>query len=183
MAIIKQTLKEALDAVKIAALPQEGDKDSDWQTAIALVSRSVGGVQSYAVVEKTDDKISVKKDFGMAYQCSGIRGIVQVFPLSKEAVWHKKMIEDVEKELAEEQARMSHASEAGEKEEEETAGQESATENEPQEESGNAETEEPIMPAKEEKKSVATTTKKEKQKVNVGRPKKKISRPRKTTRK
>lgn len=175
MAIIKQTLKEALDAVKIAALPQEGDKSGDWQTAIALVSRSVGGVQSYAVVEKTDGKISVKKDFGVAYQCSGIRGIAQVFPLSKEAAWHKKMIEDAEKELAEEQARMSHASEVDEKEKEATE-QEATTENESQEESVEAESEEPIMPAKEEKKSVAPTTKKEKQKVNVGRP-------RKTTRK
>lgn len=82
MAVIQQTLKEALDYAQLRQLPQEGDVNGSWAEAVALVRRAVGGIQSYAVVRKNGGDISVVKDFGLAYQCSAIAEISKVYPLT-----------------------------------------------------------------------------------------------------
>lgn len=80
MAIIKQTLNDSLKSAGLVALPDKGEIDSKWRKAIALVSRTIGGIQSYALVEKTPDGIKVLNDFAVQYQCSGIAEILEVYP-------------------------------------------------------------------------------------------------------
>lgn len=81
MAIIQQSLKDALADRNLAELPLECNVDADWQEAIVLVARAVGGVQSYAYATKKDGKVSVVRDFGFAYQCSGIKGVLKAYPI------------------------------------------------------------------------------------------------------
>lgn len=85
MAVIQQTLKEALDYAQLSELPQEGEPNGGWSHAIALVKRSVGGVESYAIAEKRNGGVSITHDFGMAYQCSGLKGIDKVYPFGNDA--------------------------------------------------------------------------------------------------
>lgn len=81
MAIIQQSLKDALADRKLAELPVECNLEADWSEAIVLVARAVGGVQSYAYATKKDGKISVVRDFGFAYQCSSVKSILKAFPV------------------------------------------------------------------------------------------------------
>lgn len=81
MAIIQQSLRDALADRRLTELPSECGLDAEWQEAIVLVARAVGGVQSYAYATKKDGKISVVRDFGFAYQCSGIKDVLKVYPI------------------------------------------------------------------------------------------------------
>lgn len=80
MAIIQQTLEEAMKDAKLCSLPKEAEMDAPWVEAIALVDRMAAGIQSYALVKKVAGKVIVVHDYGFSYQCNGIKEIKHIYP-------------------------------------------------------------------------------------------------------